>query len=389
MIQTESPGCSLIEEMEQTCRFVIQFDVNRLLYAINNRRMRSADIEEIDIGLVEQTAKLKKNKTRLFALTAEFNETYPRTDASDSIDSTQRITRKIKVGIRAHRRTIMDFTKKSRRRLPHGRASVPAIHNSALSTEYMKSLFGLDCYPPCVEHLFGTMNEFYTVLGDCMQETLNTLSDEQMAREDKERMRRLLSECLRKAVENQQLIIECIRRTGQDRYGLLDEPNTMLDEYKKARTDEAKMDVFAPKYFHNCSRTDTDLIAVFEAIEQAGGNTELMQCAKLFNCDNTKAGQIITCIKHFDMLLPNPCPRGVIPGMHLLVFMKWCSDDVKIGYFLPFFKHLYEKEGGEWSVPGASSLSNASQQRARSTQKYIETESKMHERIALLLQQYH
>ncbi|MBQ9176460.1 MAG: hypothetical protein IJ139_06295 [Bacteroidaceae bacterium] len=389
MIQTEAPDCSLIEEMEQTCKYVMEFNVNRLLYAINSRKMDSNAVELIDRMIGEQVAKLNKNKTRLLAITSNFNTTYPRNDGSEAIDTTQRITRRIKGGLIAHRRTIKTFTKKSRRRPPHGKTSVPAIHNSALTTEHMEDLFGLDSYPPCVANLFATMIEFCTLLGDCIQETLNTLSDEQMAREDKERMRSLLDECLRQSIANQRLIIGYMRHAGDDRYGILSESNTMLEEYKRARTDEAKMDVFAPKYFHNCTRYDTDRIAIYEAIEQAGGNTELMQCAKLCNCDNTKAGQIITCIKHFDTLLPNPCPRGVIPGMHLHVFMKWCSDDVKQGHFLPFFERLYTKWGGTLSVPGPSSLSNISQQYARGTQKYRETESKMHERIANLLQQYH
>ena len=64
------------EEMNLILEFILNFDVQRLLYAINGKELREEDIISLTIDVREYYDKLSRQKLHLFKFSKTFNNEF-------------------------------------------------------------------------------------------------------------------------------------------------------------------------------------------------------------------------------------------------------------------------------------------------------------------------
>lgn len=350
------------EEMDLIMKFILNFDVNKLLYAINGKLLREEDIVSLTITIQEYFVKLSRQKVYLFRFGEIFNKEFTHED-NKCFDASLKASRKIRslsAGIKA---IIKPFVKVSRRKLPNGSPVPTIMERSMISTEYYYAdLYGLPSYPDCVKDLFRVMLQFYEVVDVCIAECTRILMEEKSTKADKRKCIELFKEACEKSRKNQLHIIEAIENDPSFKEALKkspyltsDENNPVLKAFKKSPVSGS----FAQKYFHNCTPKDIGKITLYKAWSESNEDPMLMLAHTVFGNDDEKIRRINYVISHFDMLLPPVCKRKVIPAYHLYVFMEWCGIVHGTESFLNYFKKYYLSHGGKWKVVGKTAINGA------------------------------
>ena len=356
-------GSSHLEQMELIAKFISNFDVNRLIYAINGKQLDEDEILSLTLDIQEQKTKLDRQKQHLFRFGKVFNKEWT-TDDNKCFDSSLKVSRRMRSGTKGVKNVIRRFCKISRRQLPPGQEAPQAIKVSMISSKnYVVDLFGLSSYPDCVKELFIVMLDFYDTLDECIHEAIRVLDEEKMLKEDKRKLLELFIEACEKSRKNQIHIIEAMESDPEFKAVLMktasltsEDANPVLKEWKNSKKEE----LFAVAYFHNCSPKDVGKITLYRTMHAADNDPELMKCMTLFGCDRQKANNILSAIRQFDTLLPEKCKREKIPAMHLFVFKKWCSEGIGCASFLSFFDERYKAAGGHWNTITPSALNGVS-----------------------------
>ena len=351
------------EEMDLIMKFILNFDVNKLLYAINGKLLREEDIVSLTITIQEYFVKLSRQKVYLFRFGEIFNKEFTHED-NKCFDASLKASRKIRslsAGIKA---IIKPFVKVSRRKLPNGSPVPTIMERSMISTEYYYAdLYGLPSYPDCVKDLFRVMLQFYEVVDVCIAECTRILMEEKSTKADKRKCIELFKEACEKSRKNQLHIIEAIENDPSFKEALKkspyltsDENNPVLKAFKKSPVSGS----FAQKYFHNCTPKDIGKITIYKAWNESNEDPMLMLARTVFVKKNDEDIERINhVIAHFDELLPIVCKRKTIPAYHLYVFMEWCGDVIGIDSFLNYFKKYYKAHGGKWKVVGKTAINGA------------------------------
>ncbi len=391
MTTSDQIGSSHVEVMNRIVEFVTSFDVDKLLYAISTKRIDEETVRSITLDIRGQDLMLERQKEFLFSFGRTFNKKFT-TDDNKCFDTSARLTFKMRSGIKGIKTTVRRFCMRSRRRLPEGQTTVQAIDRSLIATEtYMRDLFGLESFPPCVKELFEAMVHFYNNMYECLDESLRVLAEEKDTRQNKRKCLELLEEACDKCKKNQSIFVEALEKNPTLKEVLLDteslmpnESNPVLKEYRDSKDNEG---VFASIYFHNCTLTDVDKITFYKIIREAEGDADLIACMTVFNCDREKALSINYAIKNFDSLLPEKCRRNKIPALLLFVFMRWCSNVVGYATFLNYFNKRYKDAGGLHDTIGKTSLSGPSRLCAKNSKKYVDADKQMNYQLEKLLSQ--
>lgn len=380
MIISDKIGNTHVEEMERILAFVTSFNVHKLLYAITEKRFDEDAIDKIRLDIGEQNIRLERQKHFLFNFTKTCNSEYA-LDDNKLVDSSARLSFRIRSGIKGVRNNLKDFYKKSRRRLPQGQSAPQAIDRSLIATDsYMKDLFGLESYPECVKMLFLEMVKFYNTMNDCLTEALRSLSEEKDIKGDKKRCLELLIQACDRSKQSQAIFIEAMENDPSLKAHMQQSDILRPNEYNpvlKAWVNSGGSEDFAKTYYHNCSPRDVGKITLYKTLTEADGDPDVMSCMTIFKCKLERAKKINYAISHFDSLLPEKPKRGQIPSTYLHAFMRWCSDTIGYETFLRYFNKRYRECGGKWEVITASALSGASAQSARSTNRYEEAKSNL------------
>lgn len=362
-------GSSHVEEMEKILSFIEAFDVHKLLYAISEKSLDEDAIVALSLDIREQNVKLERQKKYLFSYTRTCNKKYALED-NKLVDSSARLSHKMRSGISGIKKTVMAFYKKSRRKHFPGGKEPQAIDKSLIATEeYMRDLFGLGSYPDCVKELFRDMVSFFNNMNECLVEARRSLSEEKEIREDQRRCLDLLETACEMCKKQQEFLYDTMKSDPAAQAALLNskllqpgDENPVLKAWVNSPDDRG---TFASDYFHNCSPKDVSKIAFYETITEAEGDPNLIACMTLFGCGKEKARRINLAIECFDSLLPETCKRNKIPAIHLFVFMKWCSEGIGYETFLNYFNKRYKEAGGHWGTIGKSAISGVAQKAYR------------------------
>lgn len=342
-------GHSHLEEMSLIWDFILNFDVDRLLYAINGKSLNESEIQDITFNIIDQNNKLCRQKKHLFEFSKVFNKKFA-TEDNNYFDSSIKVSRKMRSGTKGAKDIFKRFCKVSRRK--PGDEAPQAINVSLISTpNYIGDLYGLSSYPACVKNLFQAMLEFYGNLDDCISEAMRTLQEEKATKKDNKKMLELFLEAYDKSRKNQLHIIKAMDADPALKNVLMNsetlssgEINPVLRQWKISENEES----FAAQFFHNCTPEDISKITLHKVFSQTTNNKDLNRCMALLGCNEKKANQIMEVIKQFDSILPEKCKRGKIPAMYLHVFMKWCDVGSAYSTFLVFFNQQYKAYGGKW-----------------------------------------
>ena len=373
-------GYSHVEQMELIADFILHFDVDRLLYAINGKELDESEIKSLTYDISDQNNKLARQKEHLFKFGRIFNKEWT-TDDNMCFDSSIKVSRRIRSGTKGVKQVIGKFCKISRRQLRPGQDEPQAINVSMISSKYyVADLFGLASYPDCVKKLFYVMLEFYDNLDDCIHEAMRVLAEEKSIKQNERKCLDLLIQACEKSRKNQLHIIEAMERDPEFKAALMktasltsDDVNPVLKAWKNSKKEE----LFAVAYFHNCSPKDVGKITLHRTMLAADNDPELMKCMTIFGCKKDKAIKILSAIKQFDSLLTEKCKRGKIPAMSLFVFMRWCSDGVGYQTFLNYFNERYLAAGGKWDTITASALNGVSKKKKKQREKFEKVEKEL------------
>ena len=352
------------EEMNLILEFILSFDVNKLLYAINGKRLREEDIISLTIDIRENLGKLERQKDYLFRFGMTFNKEYA-TDNNKCFDTSMKLSRRMSSGISGIKNRIFKpFVKISRKRLPNGMPNPSIMDRSMISTKnYCADLYGLSSYPDCVKDIFSTMLQFYEVLDECIEESKRVLKEEKEIKADERLcLERLINAC-EKSKKNQLHIIEAIENDPAFKDSLKNSPylsgddkNPVLKSFKK----NSMSGTFAQTYFHNCSPLDIGKITLYKAWNESNEDPMQMLAHTVFvKKDDEEIERINHVIAHFDELLPVACKRKTIPAYHLYVFMEWCGSVIGTDSFLNYFKKYYQSHGGKWKIVGKTAINGA------------------------------
>ncbi len=372
---------SHVEVMKKILEFITNFNVHKLLYAIREKSMDEETIVGITFDIREQNLKLQRQKVYLFSYCKNCNKVYALPD-NKMVDTSARLSHKMRSGIRGIKDTTKSFCKRSRRKLKPGQAPPQAIDRTLLATEsYIKDLFGLETYPNSVKDLFVEIVEFFNCMNECLMEAHRTLADERETRKDERQCLELLEQACQKSYQEQILFIDEMENNPAFRDVLLksntfmpNDDNQMLKDI--ANSDEKSMGSVATRYYHNCTPQDVSKITIYRAITEANGDPNLMMCMSLFNCDAAKAKQINESISIFDTLLPEKCKRNKIPAIYLHIFMKWWNMSINTAT-LTYFNNCYKNAGGRWETIGLSALNRPSTLKAKNDENYLKIEKRM------------
>ena len=363
MRPTNRIGSTHEDEMNLILEFILTFDVNRLLYAINGKQLREEDIISLKTDIQEYYIKLSRQKTYLFRFGMTFNKIFAHED-NKCFDTSIKLARRMRSGLSGVKKAVIrPFVKISRKRLPNGMPPPSILDRSLISSEnYSVDLYGLSSYPDSVKDLFSVMIQFYEVLNDCIKECKRVLEEEKVIKSDDRLSLERLNAALENSTKNQLHIIEAIERDPafkdsikKSPYLLSDDQNPVLKAFKKNSTSGK----FARVYFHNCSPSDIGKITLYKAWNESKEDPMLMLAHSLFNDDDEKIKRINYVIRHFDKLLPPVCKRKVIPAYHLYVFMEWCEITTGTDHFLNYFEKYYHSAGGKWKVVGKTAINGA------------------------------
>ncbi len=362
-------GSSHVEAMEKILSFIEAFDVHKLLYAISEKHLDEDEIDALTLDIRAQDVKLVRQKKFLFSYTKTCNREYALED-NKLVDSSARLSHKMRSGISGIKKTVKAFCRKSRRKLFPGQREPQAIDKSLLASEaYMRDLFGLESYPDCVKELFVSMAAFFNNMNECLVEARRSLSEEKEIRGDQRRCLDLLETACEKCKSQQEFLYEVMKSDPAAQAALLNskqlqpgDENPVLKAWVDSVNDK---ETFASFYYHNCSPKDVSKITFYKTVTEAEGDPNLIACMTLFDCDKEKAHCINLAIKRFDSLLPETCKRNKIPAIHLFVFMKWCSPSIGYETFLNYFNKRYKEAGGLLEPIGKSALSGAARKEYR------------------------
>ena len=372
-------GHTHLEEMSLIWDFILNFDVDRLLYAINGKSLNESEIESITLDIIEQNTKLCRQKKHLFEFGKVFNKEFA-TDDNHFFDTSIKVSRKMRSGTKGAKDIFKKFCKVSRRK--PGEEPPQAINVSLISTHnYIGDMFGLTSYPDCVLNLFKAMMEFYGNLDDCIGEAMRTLQEEKATKKDNKKMLALFQQAYEKSRKNQIHIIEAMDADPVLKNAVMNNEtlasgdiNPVLKHWKNSDDEE----IFAAKFFHNCTPKDIGKITLHKVFIQTTDNKDLNRCMALLGCNEKKASQILEVIKHFDNILPEKCKRGKIPAMYLHVFMRWCGVGNAYSIFLRFFNLQYKAYGGKWEPIKETALSGVS---TKSVKQYAEEYNTIKEEV--------
>lgn len=376
-------GNSHVEAVEKILYFVNSFDVHKLLFAIDEKRFDEDTILNLTLDIQEQNLKLSRQKKYLFDFTKNFNKVYTHPD-NKVVEHSASLMRRMSSGVSGIKKQVKKFCKTSRRRLPEG-ASSQAIDKSLLASEiYMKDLFGLDSYPDCVKELFSEMVKFYSNMTECLVEAQRSLEEEKATKNNNRKCLELLKEAMEKCGQYQEIFIDMMNSSPEmkalimkDKSLMPGADNPVLNDWKKNETSEEGRGTVASRYFHNCTLKDVSKIKLYKTITEANGDSDIMNCMTLFNCDADKARRINHAISLFDSLLPEICKRNKIPAISLFVFLKWCSESIGYHSFLNYFNKRYKEAGGTHDTIEKAALSGASRQCANSTKNFVKGRNEM------------
>lgn len=351
------------EEMNLILEFILNFDVQRLLYAINGKELREEDIISMTIDVRDYYDKLSRQKLHLFKFGKTFNNEFATFD-NKCYDTSLKLSRRMRSGIAGIKNTIFKpFVKISRKQLPNGKATPSILERSMISTgSFCADLYGLSSYPECVKDLFRTMLQFYELLDDCIAECKRVLAEEKVVKNSElMSMERFVKAC-EKSRKNQLHIIEAMENEPDFKDSLKrslhlsdETTNPMLKAYKK----DLNSGAFGRTYFHNCSPSDIGKITLYKVWSESEEDPMVALAHVVFGSDDEHIAQINCVISHFDELLPQLPKRGKIPAYHLYVFMEWCGSITSIESFLDYFQKYYLSHGGKWKVIGVSSITGA------------------------------
>ena len=391
MIISKKIGHTHLEEMNSILDFILNFDVDRLLYAINGRKLNEDDIESITLDIQDQNTKLCRQKKHLFEFGKDFNKKYT-TENNKFFETSVRVSRKIRSGTKGVRDILKKFCKITRKNpLQPGQETPQAINLSLISSpNYVADLFGLSSYPLCVKTLFQTMLDFYSNLDDCIHEAMRVLQEEKDVREDNQKTLKLLQEAIEKSKKNQAHIIEAISAEPELKKAMLKSQslnstdcNPVLKQWKYCDNEKN----FSVKYFHNCTPGDIGKITLYNVISVNTDNPDVDRCIALFGCDEKKAKRVVEAINRFDELLPQKCKRNQVPALYLYAFMQWCGVTVCYSIFINFFNRQYLAAGGHWGLIKISALSGACTKSYRKPNQYNEIKKEMEEKLKLMFQE--
>ena len=351
------------EEMNLILEFILNFDVQRLLYAINGKELREEDIISLTIDVREYYDKLSRQKLHLFKFGKTFNNEFATFD-NKCYDTSLKLSRRMRSGTAGIKNAILKpFVKISRKQLPKGKPTPSILERSMISTEnYCADLYGLSSYPECVKDLFRTMLLFYEILDVCIAECKRVLAEEKVVKSSElMSMERFVKAC-EKSRKNQLHIIEAMENEPDFKESLKrslhlsdETTNPMLKAYKK----DLNSGAFGRTYFQNCSPSDIGKITLYKVWSESEEDPMVALAHAVFGSDDEHIAQINSVISHFDKLLPRNCKRGKIPAYQLYVFMEWCGSITSIESFLDYFQKYYLSHGGKWKVIGVSSITGA------------------------------
>lgn len=374
MLISNQIGSSHVEAMEMILGFIESFDVHKLLYAITEKRFDEDDIISLTFDIRDYNLKLERQKKYLFDYTGTCNKEYALED-NNLVDLSARLSHRMRSGISGIKKVVKSFCKRSYQKLRPGQKEPQAIERSLVATEaYMRDLFGLESYPNCVKELFTEMIMFFTNVNKCLEEARRSLAEEKQIRGDKRRTLELLQQACEKCRQQQEFLYDAIKNDPAVKAALLktndlqpNSDNPVLNAWVHSADDEG---TFASNYYHKCSPKDISKITFYKTFSEAEGDSDLIACMTLFNCNAEKAKCINYAISHFDSLLPDKCKRNKIPAVSLYLFMRWCSSGIGYESFLNYFNKCYIESGGQLETIGKSALSGASREEKTFSNKF-------------------
>lgn len=256
------------------------------------------------------------------------------------------------------------FCKVSHKQLPAGISERQAHEVSLISTQnYILDLFGLSSYPQCVKDLFKEMFEFYMDLNECLEEGLRTVKEVKIIKGDARKCLEILIQACEKSKKSQRVLIEAILSDPDMKKAVMnnktfsgDDENPVLKAYKSNKDSK---ELFAQKYYKNCSPKDVDKITIHEIESETDEDPYLSFAKVVFGNDETKIRKVNYVIEHFDELLPLKCKRNKIHAMNLFFFYEWSCPIVGVELFLKYFNKYYKEHGGKWGTIGKSAITGA------------------------------
>ena len=394
MRPTNKIGNSHVEEMNLILEFILNFDVNRLLYAINGKQLREDDIESLTLDIRDYYNKLSRQKVHLFRFGKDFNKEYTTRD-NKCFDTSIKLSRRMRSGTACIKNAIFKpFVKISRKQLPEGHPTPTIQERSMISTEhYNVDLYGLSSYPECVKELFLVMIQFYELLDECITECKRVLKEEKEVKGDERlSLERLVAAC-EKSRKNQMHIIEALESDPNFREALKSSPslssneaNPVLKAYKK----ESMTGTFARTFFHNCTPEDIGKITLYKAMSESNEDPMAMLAHAVFGKNDEEMKPVNYVFAHFDDLLPATCKRNKIPAYHLYLLKEWSRPISGIDSFLNYFNKYYTAHGGKWGVIGKSAINGAKNLpiKEKKNGKYETIRTDVHKGIKRLLSEF-
>lgn len=331
-------GNSHLEQMNLIYEFICGFDVYNLLFAINGKQLDEDEIISLTNNIIEYHVKLKRQKQYLF----KFCKTFPKEFASEDnnlVDSSVKVSWRMRSGAACIKKVFKRFCKVSHKQLPAGISERQAHEVSLISTQnYILDLFGLSSYPQCVKDLFKEMFEFYMDLNECLEEGLRTVKEVKIIKGDARKCLEILIQACEKSKKSQRVLIEAILSDPDMKKAVMnnktfsgDDENPVLKAYKSNKDSK---ELFAQKYYKNCSPKDVDKITIHEIESETDEDPYLSFAKVVFGNDETKIRKVNYVIEHFDELLPLKCKRNKIHAMNLFFFYEWSCPIVGVELFL-------------------------------------------------------
>lgn len=341
-------GNSSEEQMDLILKFVQNFDVNNLLFALHAKKMDESTIRCLTLDISDYNNKLERQKLILFDFGKDFNKQYA-TDNNKCFDTALRTSRKIKSGITEAKKLFVRFCKPSRKQLPNGILDKQAHERSLINTpNYVIDLFGLQSYPDYVAELFYTMLKFYQNLRECIEECIRVIKQENHIRQDKRKCMELLIEACDNSKKQQMHLIEAIVQNPDLKEAILkteglssDALNPVFREYDETLKDEGSASLF----FHKWTPKDVSKITI-RNVCRVHDDPNVVLAYALFGRDTDKIQRINCIIQNFDSLLPKKCKRNKIPSIRLYFFIEWCEIKLGVESFLNYFNKMYKAHGG-------------------------------------------
>lgn len=356
------------------------FEESSLIYALQQKRFSSSEIELLAAEVAEFSLKLTKQEICLKQAAEKFNKQFANKD-NKYFDTIRTMLMKVRSGVSETRRIYKKFCPIVRRQHPLGYTPSAFNHSYISTSSYLPDLFGINTCPDCVQGLYREMKRFFDMMASCLRICKRVLDEEAEIKKNGEYCLYLFEKFKQELFDTIGDLCDIITE---------DSLETVMKENKAVREwlRMGNTSAYAKEAFHNISITDCKYITI---VEQTMSTLQPLE-QKLFGKDVASANRMRQIAMNMDEFLPENYKKKYIPIENSMAFYDMFNKDgIDMKPIIKYLKHNYE---GKYMIHSYTTINsryghtdknelvnNLNDFEARVNEKYPREEENLHENI--------